>query len=269
MSKSSEKPLFKEWWFWVIVVAVLLVIIVFFLSIYTPPSEQSSFKNSPHATSDSTPENKISSTSPQTKFSQDNEEPTNASRPSSASTSTSNSTSISCEVPSSTTTEERTTGKVSIPNGNKIALNNRDGKEQQYYEANVLAGLDEQTSEFEAVSKINNWLCETLIYEVGYVLPPEVLENGKAQCEGYALLFYAMCRNASIECNIVSGKTKDSDGQLINGHTWNQVKIGGTWYYIDVCWNDVDAAPNRYFLTEKLWGDHQTSYVSEYGTIYF
>lgn len=166
-------------------------------------------------------------------------------------------------------TEKQTIPSLPFPTGNKITLNGQDKKEQPYYEANISAGLRENMSEHEAVSKINKWLCETLTYELGYVLPLEVLESGKAQCEGYSLLFYAMCRNAGIECNLVSGKTMDGNGQFVNGHTWSQVKIGATWYYIDVCWNDVDTDPNLYFLSETLWDDHQVSYVSEYGKIYF
>ncbi|MCX6294804.1 MAG: hypothetical protein NTX97_01850 [Bacteroidetes bacterium] len=72
-----------------------------------------------------------------------------------------------------------------------------------------------------------------------------VLRNRKAICEGYAILFRELCKNAGIECQLVEGRAnenKDKIKKLRNrksfssNHTWNQVKINEIWYYIDVTW---------------------------------
>jgi len=58
------------------------------------------------------------------------------------------------------------------------------------------------------------------------------LAEGKAVCQGYALLAYKMLKEAGIENRIVSGT---ADGQ---NHAWNLVKIRGNWYHMDVTWDD-------------------------------
>ena len=51
-------------------------------------------------------------------------------------------------------------------------------------------------------------------------------------CEGYARAFKVLCDRVSIPCVLVEGYTNAGD------HMWNYVQLDGSWYGVDVTWND-------------------------------
>ena len=53
------------------------------------------------------------------------------------------------------------------------------------------------------------------------------LWDGTAVCQGYACLFYAMCRTAGIPVRIVTSVD----------HAWNIVKLDNIWYSVDSTWD--------------------------------
>lgn len=73
----------------------------------------------------------------------------------------------------------------------------------------------------------------------------KVLRNKRGVCEGYATLFYELCRYTNINCQMVTGFAKN-DADKINkykkqkyvptNHAWNKVLLNGQWLYIDVTW---------------------------------
>ena len=66
------------------------------------------------------------------------------------------------------------------------------------------------------------------------------LESKKSVCAGYSNIFYELCYNADIECEIINGKAKGFgyNGTKIKeiNHAWNAVKINGQWKLLDVTW---------------------------------
>ena len=75
------------------------------------------------------------------------------------------------------------------------------------------------------------------------------LVQGKSVCEGYADAFLLVMQQLDIPCGCVSG---DAVG---GGHAWNWVKLGGTYYWIDVTWDDPSSPDSdemlmshKYFL---------------------
>lgn len=71
------------------------------------------------------------------------------------------------------------------------------------------------------------------------------LVEKQANCSGYAKAFKYLCDSAEIPCILVLGMGKDES------HAWNQVKINGKWYNIDVTWDDCDdefETVHTYFL---------------------
>ncbi len=67
------------------------------------------------------------------------------------------------------------------------------------------------------------------------------LVRGVAVCEGYSKAMKLLCDLSSLECTVVSGKSKCSG--TLEGHAWNIVKIDGEYYHLDVT-NDDPVAKN-------------------------
>lgn len=51
-------------------------------------------------------------------------------------------------------------------------------------------------------------------------------------CDGYAEAFFLMMSCLGVDCDIVVGSTDEGL------HAWNQVKLDGEWYNIDLTWDD-------------------------------
>lgn len=68
-----------------------------------------------------------------------------------------------------------------------------------------------------------------------------VLSNRKAICEGYSNLFKALCNEAGIEAEKISGYAKGYGYKVgekftESNHAWNAVKIENKWRLFDVTW---------------------------------
>lgn len=72
---------------------------------------------------------------------------------------------------------------------------------------------------------------ETLVRGTEY----DALVRGSAVCQGYAEAYMDLLGRVGIECIIVTSEEMN--------HAWNQVKLGGQWYNVDLTWND--PTPNR------------------------
>lgn len=71
-------------------------------------------------------------------------------------------------------------------------------------------------------------------------------------CEAYAEAFQLLAHHNGLNSTYVTGEIT-SNGEL---HAWNNVKLGGTWYFIDVTWDDpvgaeLDNIDYTYFLTPQ------------------
>jgi len=69
----------------------------------------------------------------------------------------------------------------------------------------------------------------------------EVMSTGKAMCFGFSLLFEEFCDRADLDCLIIEGYAKGlgyEEGQKLDkpNHAWNAVRIGNSWYLMDVTW---------------------------------
>lgn len=91
------------------------------------------------------------------------------------------------------------------------------------------------------------------------------LVNGEAVCEGYARAFKYIMDELEIPCIMVIGKATNSEGKTEN-HAWNYVQLDGTWYAIDVTWDDpiitggwlTQRNKYKYFLkgSKEINSDH-------------
>lgn len=136
-------------------------------------------------------------------------------------------------------------------------------------------------SDSAKVNAFFNWITANIAYDVSVFEPGtrinpdeqktgQVLQTGKAVCQGYANLFYDLCRQASIPVEIIEGYCRYSsqNPEQLQLHAWNAVKLNGKWYVADLTWGtgylDLTSGnyvqePNRaFFLTtpDKLINTH-------------
>lgn len=127
-------------------------------------------------------------------------------------------------------------------------------------------------TEFEKAKAIHDYLVINVDYDYENYLNNTIprarytaegaLRDGYAVCAGYALAFKLLCEQAGMECDYVVG----SAGGY---HAWNQVKVDGKWYNVDVTWDDPvskgkafdDHSHNRYsyfLISDELMNkDHK------------
>lgn len=74
-------------------------------------------------------------------------------------------------------------------------------------------------------------------------------------CEGYAKAFQLLLNACGIENIYIVGDAKA--GSSWGGHAWNQVKIEGQWYNVDLTWND-----GNYSYTHKYFNVPDSSFAS-------
>ena len=125
-------------------------------------------------------------------------------------------------------------------------------------------------TEAEKVVAIHNYICDHVDYDYDGLSDSSntvkytaygALCNGKAVCNGYAVLFYRMCKEAGLSVRIISGTANGGS------HAWNIVKVGDVYYAVDSTWDGQDAQTlDQYLLkSEKDFSaDHTRS--AEYTT---
>lgn len=101
-------------------------------------------------------------------------------------------------------------------------------------------------SEYEKVKTIHDYLVIHVDYDyddlAAGTLPDSVftaegaLFLHSAVCEGYAKAFSLLCSQSDIENMLIYGTADDGTGA--ETHAWNQVRIDGEWYNVDVTWDD-------------------------------
>ena len=129
-------------------------------------------------------------------------------------------------------------------------------------------------SEAKKITKIHDYICNHVDYaynstEEQIYTAYGALCTGKAVCQGYAVLFYRLCKEAGLSVRIISGTGNGGP------HAWNIVRIGSKYYNVDCTWDGQDTATYNEFLlkseadfsdhTRESWevaGNHYLDYTS-------
>lgn len=116
----------------------------------------------------------------------------------------------------------------------------------------ILAGIT-AAEPADQITKMNEWLTtnneyNTIIAGGGSTADPDSWEcisalTGRTGeegpvCEGYARALKVLCDAKDIPCVLVDGHARNSIGSAGEPHMWNYVKVDGSWYAVDVTWND-------------------------------
>lgn len=112
-------------------------------------------------------------------------------------------------------------------------------------------------SEAKKITKIHDYICNHVDYaynstEEQIYTAYGALCTGKAVCQGYAVLFYRLCKEAGLSVRVISGTGNGGP------HAWNIVRIGSKYYNVDCTWDGQDAATYNDFLlkSEADFSDH-------------
>lgn len=101
----------------------------------------------------------------------------------------------------------------------------------------------------EKVKAVHDWLCRNIHYGyIRYIGTDEVAADSytasgpmnyeTAVCSGYAEAFKRFMDYMGIDSKYVEGTGYNSLYPNGGSHAWNQVKIDGKWYNMDVTWDD-------------------------------
>lgn len=137
-------------------------------------------------------------------------------------------------------------------------------------EANAFyATIPEGLSAYEREILVHDYLLEHITYtekvdtEDFALNHPDIytvygaLVTGDAVCEGYTRSFQMLLNGLGVDCAAVTGSGKDEM------HIWNVVRLGGSWYNVDVTWDDREEGYARYMYfnvtDDYLAEDHTRS----------
>ncbi|MGN1329527.1 MAG: transglutaminase domain-containing protein [Eubacterium sp.] len=134
---------------------------------------------------------------------------------------------------------------------------NSTEEQEEYVDAEVaeevsLINASGDITDFAKIKMVHDYICDKVKYDFDNVGVTEgdcefrsaygALMNGKAVCQGYALLFHKICKELGFSTRIVTSET----------HAWNIIKLGDKYYNVDCTWDDSyndnsNATDNNYW----------------------
>ena len=106
-------------------------------------------------------------------------------------------------------------------------------------------------SEYDRELAVHDWMVEWASYDSNTLSllpdfredpdngnPYGLLVNGRGICSGYTSTFQLFMDLLGIECITVEGTAYGGS----EAHAWNQVRLDGEWYCVDVTWDDPVAS---------------------------
>ncbi len=122
--------------------------------------------------------------------------------------------------------------------GDEIEVVSHDALEARLNEiaTTITASAD---TDLEKAIAVYDWVVDNVGYQYGTGHEDQCFENaiinGYAVCGGFANTFLTLAERVGLEAIYVSGEHVDPTE---DPHAWNQVKIDGQWYNLDVTWGD-------------------------------
>ena len=77
-----------------------------------------------------------------------------------------------------------------------------------------------------------------------------------AACRGYSAAAYRLLRECGIAARVVTGAVTLPDGSTEN-HSWNIVCIDGSWYNMDITWDDQLESEDYFLKADSDMPDHR------------
>lgn len=146
----------------------------------------------------------------------------------------------------------------------------------------ILAGVPKDASEFEKVCCIYRAIGESCFYDdSGCIDDKEYIKGrekitrslkgglleGKLVCRGYAVVVKKLLDELGVESKMTGGQALDSKGEECGAHAWNQVRIDGKWYNLDLTWDAraIRAGKELQFLLmdDKSFNESHRAYDTD------
>lgn len=124
-------------------------------------------------------------------------------------------------------------------------LNSLNSSQRQFNQAAeaVLAGARTQESDLAKERYVHDALMQITAYNLQARMNQSAysaLVNGESVCAGYAKAFQYLMQQLGIPCYYCTGTAGED-------HAWNIVKLGNTYFNVDVTWDDTAPATYDYF----------------------
>ncbi len=110
-------------------------------------------------------------------------------------------------------------------------------------------------TDYQKAKALHDWICEKVVYDHDNKdakknhVDSSIFLNDSTVCEGYARGYALLLQAAGIEAYYVTGNTENAQS-----HAWNVVKLGGHYFHIDVCWDDLaNGYYYKYFLKSEKY----------------
>jgi Transglutaminase-like superfamily. len=119
---------------------------------------------------------------------------------------------------------------------------------KQAFDANVdaiVAGAEAYDSDYDKEKYVHDALIESTEYQSDSALNQSAysaIVNHSTVCAGYAKSFQYLMQKLGIPCYYVIGTSEGED------HAWNIVLIDGSFYNVDVTWDDCSSDNDPYYF---------------------
>lgn len=115
----------------------------------------------------------------------------------------------------------------------------------------ILMYVDESMTDFEKVMTVHDYM--VLHYEYDNTLSNHsitIMTTKTGVCMSYAFAFKHLMNKLGIECLYVASSEEMN-------HGWNLVKLDGSWYHIDLTWDDLGEEYGQISHKYALLSDHE------------
>lgn len=113
----------------------------------------------------------------------------------------------------------------------------------------IIARVDPSWSDLQKAIYLHDWVESNCDYDFSFSRynAYNVIVDGSAVCQGYALAYSLLCKRAGVQCQVVTSDALN--------HAWNVMKLNGEFFYIDATWDDYNGVSehfcHEYFLCSR------------------
>ena len=112
----------------------------------------------------------------------------------------------------------------------------------------ILSQIEEDWTDYQKALFIHDYIGTHVKYdmEMKKYDAYNALVEGSSVCQGYTLAFKHLCNCLDIPCEVIVSEEID--------HAWNAIKIDGSYYYLDITWDDGEVGPQApYYCSHSLF----------------